>query len=193
MLLAYVNAHGSTTYANSGAYCNSSSGRNLADVDAGSGGPSAKYTQPSWQSAVYGAQSANVRGLPDVSLFASSGFWGHGLVFCMSDTRSGANGTACDYTNATDHYYNTAGGTSFAAPALAGIQALVNQASGQSWGNMNTKYYALAAAQYGSPGSPNTAASATAGCSYSAASTSWQEMFSPPRIMMSFLRSTMKR
>ena len=59
MLLAYVNAHGSTTYANSGAYCNSSSGRNLADVDAGSGGPSAKYTQPSWQSAVYGAPSAN--------------------------------------------------------------------------------------------------------------------------------------
>ncbi len=154
ILLAYRNAHGGG-YADSVAYCNSTSGRNLVDVDGGSGGPSKVYTRPSWQGTVFGSPTANVRGSPDVSLFASSGFWGHGLVFCMSVISAG--GTACDYTNATDHSKNTAGGTSFAAPSAAGIQALVNELSGQSWGNMNTEFYALAAAQYGSPASPNTA------------------------------------
>ena len=153
MLLSYVNAHGGS-YANAVAYCNSTSGLNLIDVDGGSGGPSAVYTKPAWQSAVYGSPTTNVRGVPDVSLFASSGFWGHGLVFCMSV--AGAGGTTCNYANATDHYHNTAGGTSFAAPAFAGIQALVNEVSGQSWGNMNTEFYALAATEFGSPAAPNT-------------------------------------
>ena len=38
---------------------------------------------------------------------------------------------------------------------------------------------------------PITAASFTAGCSYSAASTSTQYTFSPPRMIMSLARSTM--
>ena len=37
-------------------------------------------------------------------------------------------------------------------PPLAGIQALINQSSGQSWGNMNTEYYQLAAAEYANSG-----------------------------------------
>ena len=53
--------------------------------------------------------------------------------------------------------HSVGGGTSFSTPALAGIQALINQATGQSWGNMNTRYYALAAKQYGSAASPNAA------------------------------------
>src|ERR1700761_7614850 len=116
MLLTYINAHGGN-YASSLAFCNSSSANTdgLLNIGGGSGGPSIKYTKPSWQAAVYGAPSTNVRGLPDVSLFASNGIWGHGLVYCMSDSNAG--GSPCVYSNPADHLANTAGGTSFAAPA----------------------------------------------------------------------------
>jgi subtilase family serine protease len=60
---------------------------------------------------------------------------------------------ACNYTSATDTLDLAAGGTSFASPALAGIQALVNQKTGASQGNPNYTYYKLAAAEYGSTGS----------------------------------------
>jgi hypothetical protein len=40
-------------------------------------------------------------------------------------------------------------------------------------------------------GAPTTAASATEGCAASACSTSMDEIFSPPLMMMSFFRSTM--
>ena len=42
-----------------------------------------------------------------------------------------------------------AGGTSFATPIMAGIQALVNQVWGGGQGNPNPVYYALAGDQYG--------------------------------------------
>jgi hypothetical protein len=38
------------------------------------------------------------------------------------------------------------------SPIWAGIQALVNQKTGQSWGNANTVYYAIADAEYGTTG-----------------------------------------
>ena len=129
-------------------FCNSTTGRNFRTTAAGSGGPSAYSSQPSWQTGVPGlpAQSGGQRGLPDVSLFAANGLWNHFLVFCLSDTAQA--GVTCDYTNSTDVNALAAGGTSFSAPALAGIQALINQSSGSSWGNMNTQYYPLAATEY---------------------------------------------
>jgi subtilase family serine protease len=69
----------------------------------------------------------------------------------MSDT--GEGGVACNYTSTTDTLDLAAGGTSFASPALAGIQALVNQKTGASQGNPNYTYYRLAAAEYGASGS----------------------------------------
>ena len=41
-----------------------------------------------------------------------------------------------------------AGGTSFASPIMAGIQALINQKTGQNQGNPNSVYYQLAATEY---------------------------------------------
>ena len=152
----------STTYGSSG-FCNS--GQGLTD-SGGSGGPSscatgvpsisgvvsgtcAGYAKPSWQS-VLGNPSDGVRDLPDVSLFAagngSGGTWGHAYVFCWSDT---ANGGSC--TSAPSGW-NKTGGTSFSAPIVAGIQALINQETWESWGNPNPTYYALANAEYGSSG-----------------------------------------
>ena len=119
----------------------------------GSGGPSNYSAQPSWQTGVLGlpTKSGGKRYLPDVSLFAANGVWGHFYVYCLTDTAQG--GTTCDYTNATDVNSLAAGGTSFASPAFAGIQALINQSIGGSSGNPNYNFYKLAAAEYGIRGS----------------------------------------
>jgi hypothetical protein len=37
---------------------------------------------------------------------------------------------------------------------MAGIQALINQKTGERWGNPNTEYYALANTEYGASGDP---------------------------------------
>ena len=124
-------------------------------LDGGSGGISAIYGLPSWQS-VYGVglstnyTSTQFRNLPDVSLFAADGFWNHVLVFCESDL------AFCDFSNNFDAFALSAGGTSFVAPQLAGIMGLVNQATGVRQGQANYTFYRLATLEYGSPSAPNT-------------------------------------
>jgi hypothetical protein len=131
-----------------------------ATTAAGSGGPSgcatgtpstagvvsgscAGYPKPSWQ-AIPGNPSDNVRDLPDVSLFSANGVWGHFYVFCYSDIANG--GAAC--TGAPSGWTG-AGGTSFASPIMAGVQALINQKTGSSrQGNPNPMLYSLASTQF---------------------------------------------
>jgi hypothetical protein len=134
--------------------CNDPKGQQFLNTGGGSGGPSTLWNQPEWQTGIYGAPGTATRMLPDVSLFAANGLYGHALVFCMSDP--GVGGTVCDYTNPDNVYYNSAGGTSFAAPAMAGVQALVNQATNQSHGNVAPALYALGTREYGTNVSPNT-------------------------------------
>ena len=149
----------------SSGFCNSSTGKaNFIKITAGSGGPSAcatgspaipgvvggscqGYAKPSWQAGVFGNPGDGVRDTPDVSLFAANGLWGHYFVFCWSDTANG--GRACSGSPST---WSGAGGTSFSSPIMAGIQALVNQSTGNRWGNPNPYYYALAATESGSAG-----------------------------------------
>jgi len=133
--------------------CNSTTGQQFIDTVGGSGGPSFAWSQPTWQAGIYGSTSTR-RALPDLSLFAANGFYGHALVYCMSDASE--NGTPCTYSNPDDVLFNSAGGTSFAAPAMAGVQALINQASGQSSGNILPAFYSIATKEYGTIGSPNT-------------------------------------
>ena len=152
----------STVYGTSG-FCGSSEARSdgLLEVAAGSGGPSGcatgqastalvvsgtcqGYAKPSWQSGLSGVPSDGVRDLPDVSLFASNGIWGHYYVTCFTDVRNG--GSSC--SGAPSDWFG-GGGTSYATPILAGIQALVNQNTGGFQGNPNYVYYQLASAQYG--------------------------------------------
>jgi uncharacterized repeat protein (TIGR01451 family) len=140
-------------------FCNSTTGSSFLTTSAGSGGPSACASgaprtegvvggsctgtpKPSWQSGVPGVPSDAVRDLPDVSMFASNGFWGHYYVVCWSDTAAGG----ADCTGAPSGWAG-GGGTSFASPILAGIQALVNQSTGTRAGNPNYVYYTLAASQ----------------------------------------------
>jgi hypothetical protein len=130
-------------------------GGDYMNTAGGSGGVSALYAQPEWQTGIYGQTFSSSRTLPDVSLFAANGVFSHALVYCMSDPNE--SGTTCDYTQPDDVYYNSAGGTSFAAPAMAGVQALVNQASGGSSGNILPALYDIGIKQYGTNASPNTA------------------------------------
>ncbi len=157
VLIDYQYAHGYTKVNTPVAYCNSKDGANYLNIVGGSGGRSSVYAKPDWQSlSVYGMPNDGARDLPDVSLFASSGFWGHFYVYCGSDAATG--GKPCDYTNGTDVIYNAAGGTSFSSPAFAGImvletqfQALVqNAAAPVRIGNVAPELFEIAAAQFGS-------------------------------------------
>lgn len=153
----------STGYGSSGLCASSSARQNgLLSVSAGSGGPSGcatgysatpgvtdgtcqGYAKPSWQAGLNGIPSDAVRDLPDISLFAGTGIWGHYYVMCWTDIRNG--GAPCTGDPST---WAGAGGTSFATPILAGIQALVNQNAGGPQGNPNYVYYSLAAGGSGS-------------------------------------------
>ena len=156
LLAAYV---GYPTGYGANGYCGSSDAEKTGTlvVAAGSGGPSGcatgtpasnlivggtcqGYPKPSWQAGVSGLPHDSVRDIPDVSLFAGDGIWGHYYVECFSDIANG--GAKC--TGAPVNW-SGAGGTSFAAPILAGIQALVNQKMGAPQGNPNPVYYKLAA------------------------------------------------
>lgn len=148
-----------TTAAGSGGPSGCASGApSIAHVVSGSCAGTAK---PSWQSGVPGLPSDGVRDLPDVSLFAANGVWGHYYVYCWSHTAAG--GAAC--TGAPSSW-SGAGGTSFSSPILAGIQALVNQYTGSSQGNPNYVYYALAASESASGAACNSSSgnAVAAGC-----------------------------
>ncbi len=155
------------TYGSSG-FCNKPAGIDYGFLNtiAGSGGPSgcatgaaapstpgvvsgscAGYPKPSWQS-VLGNPSDGVRDIPDVSLFAANGVWGHYYVVCISDLSNG--GSSC---LAAPDTWAGFGGTSFAAPIMAAIQALINQRTGSRQGNPNPLYYSLANTEYGTTGS----------------------------------------
>jgi len=142
---------------------------NLANTIGGSGGPSAcatgtrssdfavsgtcaGYAKPSWQT-VFGNPSDGVRDLPDVSLFASNGFWGHYYVVCLSLDAD------CTSDPSTWPGY---GGTSVSSPIMAAIQALINQALGvTNVGNPDPAYYEIARNEFGASG--NAACNSSAG------------------------------
>lgn len=143
--------------------CNSSAGEGYLSTGAASGGPSRcghgtatsapatngsckGYAKPSWQQGLHGNPADGVRDLPDVSLFAANGAWGHYYVVCYSDTKGG--GVPC---TGTPSNWAGMGGTSFVAPILAGVQALINQKWGRQ-GNPDPAYYALAKTSYGQSG-----------------------------------------
>lgn len=169
-----VNGSYSHAYGPNG-FCNSTLGQPFVLDVAGGGGPSTCFTgapsipgvvsgtcagnpKPSYQYGVPGVPSDGLRDQPDLSLFASNGAWGSFYVECMSDPNQ--QGAACTVRN--DALLEGGGGTSFSAPAMAGIQALINQKFGRQ-GNANYVYYALAARQFRSSGAAACDASKTDG------------------------------
>ncbi len=135
-------------YSSGLAFCNSVVGSGLLDIVGGSGAPSFVYSKPYWQSGIIGMPNDGKRDLPDISLFASNGFWNHAILFCMSDPKEG--GSPCNYSVPVDAFFNSAGGTSFTAPQFASIQALINQKAGGAQGNPDPIYYDLYRTQFNS-------------------------------------------
>lgn len=120
------------------------------DIIAGSGGASKAavyptsgkatgYPKPIWQKGA-GVPADKVRDLPDVSLFASNG-WNYIYYPICANPGDCVN---IDTSAGDAVYITSVGGTSASSPAMAGIQALVNQAEGGSQGQTDYIYYALA-------------------------------------------------
>jgi hypothetical protein len=168
LIATFVNSSATTFGPNS--LCNGFLGGSFLETAGGGGGPSgcatgtpslsspdvvsgtcAGYAKPSWQS-VLGNPSDGVRDLPDISLFAANGFWGHAYVVCWSDPSFFTTAAPCTGTPDT---WSRLGGTSVATPIVAGIQALANQKTGSRSGNPNPTYYSLASAEYGTGGNAN--------------------------------------
>ncbi len=144
--------YGSSSYCNKGGYLTTVSGSGgpsgcatgIAIEFGVVGGSCRGWAKPSYQAGVFGNPADGVRDLPDVSLFASNGWWGHFYLFCDSD------GGGCTAGQPQNWY--GAGGTSFSSPILAGMMALIEQKTGSMQGNANTVFYQLAAAEYGAHG-----------------------------------------
>ena len=162
----------STPYGTSG-FCNSSTGKaDFLTTASGSGGPSgcatgkastsdvvsgtcAGWAKPSWQSGLVGNPADGVRDIPDVSLFAANGLWGHYYVYCYSNSSTAGKNDGSEPCTGAPSGWSGAGGTSFASPIMAGIQALVDQHNGFTTGagNPDSVYYSLANTEYGASGS----------------------------------------
>lgn len=99
-------------------------------------GPVSGYPKPAWQAGA-GVPADKVRDLPDVSLFAANGgnYIYYPICAYPGDCANVAAGGAVNITSV--------GGTSASAPAMAGIQALVDQATKNRQGQANYVYYAL--------------------------------------------------
>jgi subtilase family serine protease len=152
-----------TTYGTDGLCNNLGGGLDfLLVVAAGSGGPSGCFTgapdifgvvggtckgnpKPLYQFLAAGNPHDGVRDVPDISMFAANGLWGHYFVICYTNPDFG--GTPCTPGHPED--WAGAGGTSFGAPIMAGVQAMINESVGTHFdGNPNFSYYALNALQH---------------------------------------------
>jgi hypothetical protein len=121
------------------------------DVSSCSGG----YAKPSWQAGT-GVPSDGKRDVPDISFFASAGFYtGSFYIVCEADITDGAY---CDQ-DPQNFDFLAVGGTSASSPSFAGIMALVNQKTASRQGNANYVLYKLAAQSGASCTSSGTPAS----------------------------------
>jgi subtilase family serine protease len=110
-------------------------------LSATGGGASVVFGKPSWQIGT-GVPNDGARDVPDVSLAASPNHDGY-LLCSQNSCVNGFRLSSSDPTNPNG--LNVAGGTSFGAPAFAGIVAILNQKIGSKQGNINPTLYAVAA------------------------------------------------
>ena len=155
------------------ARCNDSKLQPLVETDGGSGGKSnctaptgflpsdcnGGYANPPWQTTGLGDKA---RDLPDVSLFASDGFWGSFYIVCQADALPLPS--SCSLNNGLASFIGV-GGTSASAPSFAGIMALVNQYNGSAGqGNANYELYKLASLPSQAGLNCNSTTGPAAGC-----------------------------
>ena len=126
-------------------------GTGTPNIAAGGGGISVLFSRPSYQSGVptcamvgsfpiSGVTAANMRQVPDVA-FTSGSVSNPLFMECTVDSAT----QDCSATGGNPTM-NPAGGTSFAAPAFAGVVALMEQLAGGRLGNINPMLYTVSAA-----------------------------------------------
>jgi len=98
------------------------------------------YAKPAWQTG-NGVPADHARDLPDLSLFAANGYNYSFYPICASP------GDCSNLTSSGTVVITGVGGTSASSPAMAGIQALINQSTSTWAGQANFIYYPLAARQ----------------------------------------------
>ncbi len=122
-----------------------------ACVQKTAGACTAGYPVPSWQSGF--AKTSSGRNLPDVSFLAGNALYGAIWGLCTDfDADSGGNPVAdCagNPTTGSSFFLTGVGGTSAAAPAFAGMLALLKQKTGSRLGQANYVLYNLAKSHYG--------------------------------------------
>ncbi|MET0232782.1 MAG: S53 family peptidase, partial [Rhodanobacteraceae bacterium] len=99
------------------------------------GGVSIYLPTPSWQTGP-GVPGTQGRYTPDLSLHAATR---EGYFTCMA-----AEGGPCTVGSDRSFTFIAGGGTSASAPGIAGIAAILNQATNTANGNLNPRLYALA-------------------------------------------------
>ncbi len=132
------------------------------------------YAKPAWQSGPYVtgmASTDGVRDLPDISFFAADGFVsGSFYIVCEADLDP--QDAQCSLSTPSNFTtFIGVGGTSSAAPAFAGVMALVNQHEASTGGptrqgNANFVLYALANAQQKANLNCNSARGPVVGCTF---------------------------
>jgi hypothetical protein len=128
----------------------------LSDLEGGSGGQSncatlntagtactAGNPKPSWQTGVTPAADT-YRDIPDVSLYAAVNTSNNSFYITCEQDSPDQNGSACALAAGQAVEFSPVGGTSAAAPAFAGIMALmIQQQGGVRQGNANYVLYQL--------------------------------------------------
>jgi subtilase family serine protease len=113
------------------------------------GGTCEGYPKPIFQFFASGIPNDQVRDIPDITFFAANGLWNHYYVFCYTDPAGGGSPCVAGHPE----LWPGAGGTSFGAPIMAGVQALINESVGAHYqGDPNFVLYALNAVQNASVG-----------------------------------------
>jgi len=106
------------------------------------------YLKPTWQTGT-GVPNDQARDVPDVALLAGNGAYGATWAVCDGET-TGVDSTGtlqgsanCIADSSGSFYVDGVGGTSTAAPAFAGIMALIVQKTGQRQGQADPIIYGL--------------------------------------------------
>jgi hypothetical protein len=122
-----------------------------SSLSAGGGGASIYTSQPSWQTGTIGGvaiASTGHRMVPDIALTASP--VNAPFAFCTSDATfwSSSQKASCNdgLRDSSSQVLTTGGGTSFEAPTVSALVAIINQAkSSTGQGVINSTLYSIAA------------------------------------------------
>ncbi|MFT4113004.1 MAG: protease pro-enzyme activation domain-containing protein [Silvibacterium sp.] len=109
------------------------------------------YAKPAFQGSL--TPTDGVRDIPDVSFLAANGLYGAVWVICADPQATGSEGTGADCQTTDGQFTSSStftgvGGTSAAAPAFAGMLALIEQKTGSRLGQANYVLYQLAQSNY---------------------------------------------